>query len=89
MPLPSKGQGRIAYVVNIPQSTTAHQASDRRYYKRQNFKAEPMDDYEVRGTLNRAKNPILDPRMDWNRIDYDAGQDIAKFQLNFIVTNRG
>src|SRR2546427_12570629 len=34
--------GKVAYVVSVPQSTTAHQAADRKYYKRYNFKREAM-----------------------------------------------
>jgi len=50
---------RVCYVVIIPQSTTAHQARDRRYYRRRNFMAEPMDDYEIRDIMLREKHPTL------------------------------
>jgi len=49
--------GKFAYVVVIPESTTAHQASDKKYYKRFNFQSVPMEDYEVRQTMNRAARP--------------------------------
>lgn len=49
--------GKYCYVVCIPQSYTAHQASDKRYYKRYNFESVPMEDYEVRQTMNRAARP--------------------------------
>ena len=52
-------QGRVAYVVSIPQSSTAHQAPDKKYYKRYNFKREAMEDYEVRDVMNRLKHPLL------------------------------
>ena len=32
--LSGQQSGKVAYVVQIPQSTTAHQASDNRYYRR-------------------------------------------------------
>src|SRR5271166_5770085 len=51
--------GRVLYVVEIPQSDTAHQASDLRYYKRHNFKCQPMGDYEIRDVMNRAVAPNL------------------------------
>jgi hypothetical protein len=51
---PSPG---FAFVVVIPESATAHQASDKRYYKRFNFQSVPMEDYEVRQTMNRASRP--------------------------------
>lgn len=53
--------GNFAYVVSIPQSTSRapHQASDHRYYKRQNFQSVPMEDYEIRDVLRRAVTPKL------------------------------
>jgi len=47
-------KGGVVYVVCIPQSTTAHQASDHRYYRRFNFESIAMEDYEVRQTMNRT-----------------------------------
>lgn len=43
----------VGYVVEIPKSTTAHQAADKRYYKRFNFLSIAMEDYEVRDVMNR------------------------------------
>lgn len=49
-----------AFVVEIPQSNTAHQCTSTfRYYKRHNFIAEPMLDYEIRDILNRIKHPLI------------------------------
>ncbi len=46
--------GKLLFAVNIPQSIRApHQAADKKYYKRSNFTASPMEDYEVRDILNR------------------------------------
>jgi len=47
----------VVYVIEIPQGTTAHQATDYRYYKRFNFLATPMADYEVRDVMNRQTAP--------------------------------
>ena len=55
--LKTKHPGEFAYVVVIPESSTAHQASDKRYYKRFNFQSVPMEDYEIRQTMNRASHP--------------------------------
>jgi hypothetical protein len=49
--------GKFAYAVVVPESTTAHQAYDKRYYKRFNFQAVRMEDYEIRQTMNRASRP--------------------------------
>jgi hypothetical protein len=48
------------YVVEIPQSTTAHQARDFRYYRRYNFESVPMEDHEVRDVMGRRKRPKLE-----------------------------
>jgi hypothetical protein len=47
----------VVYKVVIPQSSTAHQANDKKYYKRYNFESVPMEDYEIRDIMNRLKNP--------------------------------
>jgi hypothetical protein len=50
-----------AYVVEIPQGNTAHQNNvDCKYYRRYNFEAVPMKDYEIRDVMNRAKHPIVE-----------------------------
>jgi predicted HTH transcriptional regulator len=56
------GPNHVVYVVDIPQSRTAHQAKDYRYYKRHNFMSVPMEDYEIRDVMGRNKYPnvILD-----------------------------
>ena len=51
--------GSVCYVVEIPQSYTAHQARDHVYYKRHNFNSRPMEDYEVRDVMNRKTSPRL------------------------------
>jgi hypothetical protein len=53
----------VAYVVKIPRSHTAHQASDKRYYRRVNFGNQPMDDDEIRQTMNRQTKPTYHIRL--------------------------
>ena len=48
---------KVSYFVNIPQSFTAHQACDKKYYKRFNFESVPMEDYEIRQAMNRQMKP--------------------------------
>jgi hypothetical protein len=50
---------KVVYLIEIPQSTTAHQASDKKYYKRHNFNVIPMHDYEIRDVFNRVKTPKI------------------------------
>ncbi|WP_422350820.1 helix-turn-helix domain-containing protein [Flagellimonas sp.] len=56
----SETENTVIYVVNIPKSSTAHQASDNKYYKRYNFQSEPMQDYEIRDVMNRASYPKIE-----------------------------
>ena len=53
------GANDSAYVVEIPQGDTAHQASDYRYYRRYNFESVPMEDYEIRMVMGRSTSPEL------------------------------
>jgi predicted HTH transcriptional regulator len=50
---------KVVFVIEVPQSTTAHQANDKKYYKRFNFNNVPMHDYEIRDILNRSKTPSV------------------------------
>lgn len=47
----------VVYVVEIPKGETAHQAIDKKYYRRHNFNSIPMYDYEIRDVMNRLKRP--------------------------------
>ncbi len=49
--------GQVAYILEIPESSTAHQAYDGRYYRRFNFLSERMADYEIRQAMNRSSMP--------------------------------
>ncbi|MCB1023687.1 MAG: ATP-binding protein [Acidobacteria bacterium] len=51
------GENDVAYIIEIPQSNTAHQANNHRYYKRFNFQSVPMEDYEVRDVMFREQTP--------------------------------
>jgi hypothetical protein len=46
-----------AYIVTIPSSHTAHQASDKRYYRRGNFSTQMLEDDEIRQIMNRQTRP--------------------------------
>lgn len=48
------------YVVEVPQSNTAHQARDLRYYRRYNFESVPMADHEIRDVMGRRSHPDLE-----------------------------
>jgi len=44
---------KVIYVVEIPKSNTAHQANDKRYYRRFNFESKMMEDWEIKDIINR------------------------------------
>ncbi len=48
---------RMAYVVFVPQGSTAYQAIDRRYYGRSEYESKPLPDHEVRLRMFRGKLP--------------------------------
>lgn len=64
----------VVYVVDIPKSNTAHQANDKKYYKRFNFNSEPMYDYEIRDILNRTKSPVIDLELEIEKYTYEVKQ---------------
>jgi hypothetical protein len=48
--------GRSLYVISVAKSFRGpHQAPDRRFYKRHNFKSEPMEEYEINDVRNRRE----------------------------------
>jgi hypothetical protein len=77
----------VVYRVEVPQSTTAHQAADLRYYKRYNFECLPMQDYEIRDVMNRGVKPDANVEFSWRRIGGEKGEDL--FGLGVTVRNQG
>ena len=73
----SSGENDVVYVVEIPQSNTAHQAGNHRYYKRFNFQSVPMEDYEIRDVMFRGKRAgyfarFLDRSYGRKRLEFDC-----------------
>lgn len=67
----------VIYVVEIGQSTTAHQnTKDHKYYIRRNFQNEPMLDYEVRDIMNRTKQPDLELSFEIEKKIYEVEKTI-------------
>lgn len=81
--------GQSIYVVKIPRSGNApHMARDKRYYKRFNFKSEPMEDYEVKDLYNRVSIPKLKiDRCSFIRVD--ETKDMYEYQLTAKIVNNG
>ena len=84
---------QVVYVVEVEKSDTAHQAYDKRYYKRFNFQSTAMYDYEIRDILNRNKNPKIELEfelMENNSVlivyAVNVGKVIAKYvQVKFDI----
>jgi hypothetical protein len=53
---------KVIYLLEIPQSSTAHQAQDKKYFRRHNFNVLSMYDHEIRDILNRIKHPKINLR---------------------------
>jgi hypothetical protein len=53
----------VLYVVEIPKGNTAHQASDKRYYRRYNFLSMPMEDWEIKDIINRQMRTAAEVRL--------------------------
>lgn len=85
--LTTRSTGNVVYAVTIPQSNTAHQAHDKRYYRRFNFKSEPMEDHEVRDVMNRLKFPLLVPKFT-ARFIYRQ-QNTYEYVLYIQIENKG
>jgi hypothetical protein len=79
----SEPDNTVCYVVEVPQSHTAHMARDHRYYKRHNFNVLPMEDYEVRDVMNRRKHPKIAATIHAVRNPHGKGQILVK------LTNTG
>jgi hypothetical protein len=83
--LKSKFPGSVAYAVVVPESTTAHQASDWRYYKRFNFESRPMEDYEVRLSMNRASRPAYSINL--RAIGHGGRADAQIYRFQALIQN--
>lgn len=58
--VPESDSSVAFYVVEIPQGSTAHQSTDKIYYRRYNFRSVAMDDHEVRDVMNRLSLPKVE-----------------------------
>lgn len=84
-PVPlSSGPNDVAYVVEIPQSKMAHQATDLRYYKRYNFESVPMQDFEIRDVNRRKAFPIIT-----TEVHIQLGKNHFKNNVIWHVRNEG
>lgn len=83
----SSGSNDVAYVVEVSQSNTAHQALDFRYYKRFNFQSVPMADYEIRDVINRASTP--EAAVEFKYQTKGMHSSVHTYKLEVYVRNLG
>jgi len=76
---------RVVHCITVPESTTVHQAVDRRYYKRTNGRIEPMEDYEVRLAMFRSERPAYEIFPEHQAAQISTG---FEFSLSVMVLNR-
>jgi hypothetical protein len=89
VPLLSKGQGRVAYVISVPASDRApHMAHDNKYYKRYDFTSLPMQDYEVRDVSNRRTVPRLAGQCEFSYVSRHSETGYL-LQARFSIKNEG
>lgn len=80
---------QTVYVVKVPRSADApHISKDNRYYKRNNFMAVPMEEYEVRDSYTRmVLSKLVIDKFYLTEIKIDPRE--IKFTINVIVFNVG
>jgi len=76
---------RVVHCITVPESTTVHQAVDRRYYKRTNGRTEPMEDYEVRLAMFRSVRPAYEVFPESRPEQISGG---FEFHISVVVLNR-
>lgn len=85
------GSSDVAFVVTIPPATVhaPHQATEyRKYFRRHNFAADPMADYEVREAMRRTTRPILEAKMGWLLADHSkTGEGTRALTANIVIEN--
>jgi|SRR5438094_6934071 len=86
--LTTQRPGRVAYVVEVPMSPNGWQASDKRYYRRRNFRNEPLEDYEIRELMHRAIRPVVKLEFGQLVLARPPG-DEWRFELTARLVNAG
>lgn len=88
-------QNQVIYVVDIPKSHTAHQAKDKRYYRRFNFESQIMDDWEIKDIINRQNKTdiriIFDPLPNIETIKnlIERGSSAPQVEVGIWAENKG
>jgi hypothetical protein len=81
----SSNADHLAFVLEIPQGATAHQATDHRYYRRYNFQSLPMLDHEIRDVMNRKERASILVEAEfviWSRPDKEGHHGRLIFRIH-------
>jgi len=74
-PINLSNSSKVIYIVDIPQSNRApHQASDKKYYRRNNFVSVPMEEYEIKELYYRN----IISQTEFRKLQARVRQDIYK-----------
>lgn len=91
--IPIRFEGDISktvYVMKIPDSPSKpHQSSDKKYYRRYEFCAVPMEEYEVQNMYNLKNKCILKVSNVLTHKKYIYKDPIYYFNFEFLVKNIG
>lgn len=84
--------GSYGFIVHVPKSNRApHQAKDKKFYKRFNFKSVPMEQYEILDVINRVQSPDLQLRFNFvkgDNLNFIAGRERSlDTPLRVVVIN--
>ena len=86
-------ENKVVYIVEIPKGNTAHQAHDKRYYRRFNFQSIAMDDWEIKDIINRQSLTEVEinfrPRFNKAFLDTYKRNGKSKLTFDVIATNTG
>lgn len=87
VPVGDSDQAKVVYIVEVPQGTTAHMASDNKYYKRRDRTVSAMEDYEVRDAMARDVVPRLDVELEIRPVTNNTLMvDVSCFVKNHAIT---
>lgn len=85
----SEDSTQVIYLVKIPKSANApHMCCDKKFYKRYNFKAQPMDEYEVRELYSRIIVPDLS-LANFELVNSRAKDNSVRYEFHVAISNTG
>ncbi len=81
--------GSWFFILDIPKSNTAHQAPDKKYYKRYNFMASAMDDWELKDIINRQNRPEIEISLSVKPLVDILSRPTNTFDITIFLSNKG